>query len=74
MNKQIMEWSSQQVYEGELKAHSSVENHVIIGESPIILLFIDTSGAKMGETLHTNAAEEGVSVSSSSSKNKSKSN
>ncbi|KAL4449194.1 hypothetical protein ABPG74_015576 [Tetrahymena malaccensis] len=61
MNEQIMEWSSQYVYGGQLKAHESVATHSICGES--ILLFIDTAGAKMGETINENANDRNKSKS-----------
>lgn len=59
-----MEWSSQNVYGGQLRAHESVAHHSI-GAGDNILLFIDTAGAKMGES---------VSEGRSDRKTKSKSN
>jgi ATP-dependent RNA/DNA helicase IGHMBP2 len=56
MNESIMKFSSKEFYDGELKAHESVANHVIFpGDEP--LLFIDTAGCGFEEVL------EGTSIS-----------
>lgn len=52
MNEAIMGWSSKEVYDGQLIAHSSVKDHSIKdfgSDSPLILLFIDTAGCDMLE-------------------------
>jgi ATP-dependent RNA/DNA helicase IGHMBP2 len=57
MNEAIMEWSSQQFYDGKLVAHESVKSHNINGCVKMLqdvkapLMFIDTAGSKMGENL-----------------------
>lgn len=67
-----MDWSSKAVYEDQLQAHDSVANHSIHSESDPsssssgsnnILLFIDTAGAKMGETLTESASDKNRSKS-----------
>lgn len=49
------------MYGGQLIAHESVANHCIGSES--ILLFIDTAGAKMGETINDNTNDRSKSKS-----------
>lgn len=47
MNTQIMNFSSQEFYEGALMADDSVKDHTLPGEAP--LLWIDTAGAGFEE-------------------------
>ncbi|EGR33594.1 immunoglobulin mu binding protein 2, putative [Ichthyophthirius multifiliis] len=51
MNNLIMQFSSQFVYNNQLLAHDSVANHSICQDLDLVLLFVDTSGAKMGENV-----------------------
>jgi ATP-dependent RNA/DNA helicase IGHMBP2 len=56
MNEAIMNWSSDQFYEGRLVADASVKSHTINGlreikEVKVPLMLIDTAGSKMGENL-----------------------
>lgn len=50
MNEKIMLWSSEQVYNSELVADESVAHHQI-GITFPILVFMDTHGCGMGESL-----------------------
>ncbi|KAM3134145.1 hypothetical protein pb186bvf_013766 [Paramecium bursaria] len=55
MNQKIMQWSSQQFYQGQLIAAKQVENHTTNDlsdfkqDDPIILVYIDTAGTDMYE-------------------------
>ena len=65
MNKAIMSWSSNELYQGKLQAHHSVANHKLgdlfpcqeIQEDIPVLLLIDTTGCDMEEQ----AEEDGES-------------
>eukprot|EP01025_Chloroclados_australasicus_P056243 TRINITY_DN6926_c0_g1_i3.p2 TRINITY_DN6926_c0_g1~~TRINITY_DN6926_c0_g1_i3.p2 ORF type:complete len:200 (+),score=26.32 TRINITY_DN6926_c0_g1_i3:295-894(+) len=47
MNSGIMEWSSNEMYGGQLEAHESVADHALDGFS--VLVLIDTAGCDMEE-------------------------
>ena len=57
MNAQIMQWASEAMYEGQLRAGDSVRDHTLsqlpgVQHSPItntVLLMVDTAGCDMGE-------------------------
>jgi superfamily I DNA and/or RNA helicase len=56
MNKSIMGWSNKQFYDDRLIAHESVKNHKLeqmyqnVDPSEEIIMMIDTTGCKMGES------------------------
>eukprot|EP01026_Neomeris_dumetosa_P003322 TRINITY_DN10895_c0_g1_i1.p2 TRINITY_DN10895_c0_g1~~TRINITY_DN10895_c0_g1_i1.p2 ORF type:complete len:221 (-),score=45.39 TRINITY_DN10895_c0_g1_i1:237-899(-) len=49
MNKDIMEWSSSEMYNGLLEAHESVADHCL--EDIPVLVFVDTAGCDMEEAV-----------------------
>ncbi|KAJ0069990.1 hypothetical protein NL108_018485 [Boleophthalmus pectinirostris] len=58
MNSAIMDWASKEMYEGRLRAHGSVEEHLLkdlpgvadVEETGLPLLLIDTAGCGLNET------------------------
>ncbi|XP_073706078.1 DNA-binding protein SMUBP-2 [Garra rufa] len=67
MNSAIMQWASEQMYEGKLIAHSSVEKHLLrdladvadVEETRIPLLLIDTAGCGLNEMEDTDEQSKG---------------
>lgn len=54
MNSQIMEFSNQQFYNGELKAASEVEHHKLNIQDDAPVVFIDTAGCGFDEKIQPN--------------------
>uniref|UniRef100_A0A671NTC0 DNA helicase n=1 Tax=Sinocyclocheilus anshuiensis TaxID=1608454 RepID=A0A671NTC0_9TELE len=67
MNGAIMQWASEQMYEGKLIAHPSVEKHLLrdlagvadVEETRIPLLLIDTAGCGLNEMEDTDEQSKG---------------
>uniref|UniRef100_A0A9J7ZI83 DNA-binding protein SMUBP-2 n=1 Tax=Cyprinus carpio carpio TaxID=630221 RepID=A0A9J7ZI83_CYPCA len=67
MNSAIMQWASEQMYEGKLIAHPSVEKHLLrdlagvadVEETRIPLLLIDTAGCGLNEMEDTDEQSKG---------------
>ncbi|KAM4618985.1 DNA-binding protein SMUBP-2 [Polymixia lowei] len=67
MNSAIMEWSSKEMYQGRLTAHSSVERHLLkdlpgiacVEETSTPLLLIDTAGCGLSEMEVTDEQSKG---------------
>ncbi|KAL0968844.1 hypothetical protein UPYG_G00272620 [Umbra pygmaea] len=67
MNSNIMTWASEQMYQGKLTAHSSVENHLLrdmpgiasVEETITPLLLIDTAGCGLNEMEVTDEQSKG---------------
>jgi superfamily I DNA and/or RNA helicase len=55
MNELIMNWSSEAVYEGQLRAADIVRNHTLNNDSNSqeipVLLFVDTAFCNLGENI-----------------------
>lgn len=52
MNEKIMQFSNQQFYRGELRAHESVKSHLLPIESNMPVEFIDTAGCGFDERIN----------------------
>ncbi|KAJ8002485.1 hypothetical protein DPEC_G00159400 [Dallia pectoralis] len=67
MNRDIMTWASDHMYQGKLTAHSSVEKHLLrdlpgvssVDETSTPLLLIDTAGCGLTETEVTDEQSKG---------------
>ncbi|XP_051580007.1 DNA-binding protein SMUBP-2-like isoform X1 [Myxocyprinus asiaticus] len=67
MNSAIMQWASEQMYQGKLIAHPSVEKHLLrdlsgvvdVEETRIPLLLIDTAGCGLNEMEDTDEQSKG---------------
>lgn len=67
MNSAIMQWASEQMYEGKLIAHQSVEKHLLrdlvgvadVEDTRIPLLLIDTAGCGLSEMEDTDEQSKG---------------
>uniref|UniRef100_A0A8C8K360 DNA-binding protein SMUBP-2 n=1 Tax=Oncorhynchus tshawytscha TaxID=74940 RepID=A0A8C8K360_ONCTS len=67
MNSNIMTWASEQMYQGQLVAHSSVEKHLLkdlpgvasVEETSTPLLLIDTAGCGLSEMEVTDDQSKG---------------
>ncbi|CAM4581695.1 unnamed protein product [Leuciscus chuanchicus] len=67
MNSAIMQWASEQMYQGKLFAHPSVEKHLLrdlagvadVEETRIPLLLIDTAGCGLNEMEDTDEQSKG---------------
>ncbi|XP_066541765.1 DNA-binding protein SMUBP-2 [Hoplias malabaricus] len=67
MNSAIMQWASEQMYQGKLTAHSSVEKHLLrdlagvadVEETNMPLLLIDTAGCGLNEMEDTDEQSKG---------------
>ncbi|XP_038873736.1 DNA-binding protein SMUBP-2 [Salvelinus namaycush] len=67
MNSNIMTWASEQMYQGQLTAHSSVEKHLLkdlpgvasVEETSTPLLLIDTAGCGLSEMEVTDEQSKG---------------
>ncbi|KAK6317688.1 hypothetical protein J4Q44_G00109790 [Coregonus suidteri] len=67
MNSNIMTWASEQMYQGKLTAHSSVEKHLLkdlpgvasVDETSTPLLLIDTAGCGLSEMEVTDEQSKG---------------
>ncbi|TSX17015.1 DNA-binding protein SMUBP-2 [Bagarius yarrelli] len=67
MNRAIMEWASEQMYQGKLTAHPSVEKHLLrdlagvadVEETSIPLLLVDTAGCGLNEMEDTDEQSKG---------------
>ncbi|TRY66412.1 hypothetical protein DNTS_003371 [Danionella cerebrum] len=67
MNRSIMQWASEQMYQGKLTAHSSVEKHLLrdlsgvsdVEETRIPLLLVDTAGCGLTEMEDTDEQSKG---------------
>ncbi|KAK2848093.1 hypothetical protein Q7C36_009775 [Tachysurus vachellii] len=67
MNSAIMQWASEQMYQGKLTAHPSVEKHLLRGlagvshveETSIPLLLVDTAGCGLNEMEDTDEQSKG---------------
>ena len=62
MHSMIMNWSSEQFYEGKLEADSSVSGHNIqqistLATSPAPLMYIDTEGCQIGENIEKDSSD-----------------
>lgn len=67
MNSAIMQWASEQMYQGKLIAHPSVEKHLLrdlagvadVEETRIPLLLVDTAGCGLNEMENTDEQSKG---------------
>ncbi|XP_070687490.1 DNA-binding protein SMUBP-2 isoform X2 [Pempheris klunzingeri] len=67
MNSAIMDWASKEMYQGRLRAHSSVERHLLkdlpgvscVEETSTPLLLIDTAGCGLSEMEVTDEQSKG---------------
>ncbi|KAI4875806.1 hypothetical protein NFI96_017152 [Prochilodus magdalenae] len=67
MNNAIMQWASEQMYQGRLTAHPSVEKHLLrdlagvadLEETSMPLLLIDTAGCGLNEMEDTDEQSKG---------------
>ncbi|XP_026783616.3 DNA-binding protein SMUBP-2 [Pangasianodon hypophthalmus] len=67
MNSAIMQWASEQMYQGKLTAHPSVEKHLLrdlagvthVEETSMPLLLIDTAGCGLNEMEDTDEQSKG---------------
>ncbi|KAK1784903.1 hypothetical protein P4O66_018343 [Electrophorus voltai] len=67
MNSTIMQWASEQMYQGKLTAHPSVEKHLLkdlagvaeLEETNMPLLLIDTAGCGLNEMEDTDEQSKG---------------
>ncbi|XP_076848340.1 DNA-binding protein SMUBP-2 [Brachyhypopomus gauderio] len=67
MNSAIMQWASEQMYQGKLTAHPSVEKHLLkdlagvadLEETNMPLLLIDTAGCGLNEMENTDEQSKG---------------
>ncbi|XP_072291054.1 DNA-binding protein SMUBP-2 [Eucyclogobius newberryi] len=67
MNSAIMDWASEQMYQGRLSAHSSVEAHLLkdlpgvaeVEETASPLLLVDTAGCGLNETEDADEVSKG---------------
>ncbi|KAF5907620.1 DNA-binding protein SMUBP-2, partial [Clarias magur] len=67
MNNAIMQWASEQMYQGKLSAHPSVEKHLLrdlagvahVEETSMPLLLVDTAGCGLNEMEDTDEQSKG---------------
>ncbi|XP_060779884.1 DNA-binding protein SMUBP-2 isoform X2 [Neoarius graeffei] len=67
MNSAIMQWASEQMYQGKLTAHPSVEKHLLrdlagvahVEETSLPLLLVDTAGCGLNELEDTDEQSKG---------------